>query len=162
MKTYSTTGTVTSTSRAVLSVLVLTGSGEVALDLDGSRIGNVSGWCVSLDRQPRFSTTGANAEVDGRIVSKGLARAAPLAGLTRTVPWRVEVILGGRRLSLPHIIVGGVRAGERLSCTSLDLCWDGLGFGTWVIGTANRNNRAGVVLCVNIACALHAEAGRKC
>jgi hypothetical protein len=162
VKTYSTTGTVTSTSRAVLSVLVLAGSGEVALDLDGSRIGNVSRWCVSLDRQPRCSTTGANAEVDGRIVAKGLARAAPLAGLTGTVPRRVEVVLGGRRLALPHVIVCCVGAGERLSCASLDLCWDGLGLGTWVVGTADSNDRAGVVLCVNIACAFHAEAGRKC
>ena len=162
METYSTARAVTSASRAKLSIDVLAGTREVTLDLNGTGIDSVGRWCVSLDRQPRRSATGTNAEVDGRIVAKGLARTAPLAGLTGTVSRRVEVVLGGRRLALPHVIVGRVRAGERLGTTGLDLCGDGLGFGTRVIGSADGNDGTGVVLCVNIACSGHAEAGRKC
>lgn len=67
------------TGTAVLTVRVLAGSGQVALQLDGALVLRVRGGRVLEDGQPGDAALGAHAEVDGRIVANVPARVSPLA-----------------------------------------------------------------------------------
>ena len=158
-RTYSATRAIAPTGGAILAILVLAGSRQVALDLHGTGVDSICRGGVRLDRQPGGSSASADAEVDGRVVTQGAAGAAPLAGLAGGVPGRVEVVLGGCRLAFPHVVFGSVRAGEGLGGAGFNFGGDGFGFGAWVVGSADGDDGAGVVLRVDVARAGHAEAG---
>lgn len=158
-KTHSAPRAVTPTRRAILAILVLARARQIPLDLNRTGIHRIRRRAVGLNRQPRRPSTRPNSEIDGRVVPQRLPRAAPLAGIARAVPGRVEVVLRGCGFTLPHVVVARVGAGERLGGACLNFCGDGLGLGAGIVGPADGHDGPGVVLRVDVAGAGHAEGG---
>ena len=112
-----------------LAVLILASTTQITLEFNVEVELLVGSWRVLHDREPGDSVCLTNAQVDRRIVAPWLAGGTPLATILDRNTGRVDIVLGSGGLSLPHIVLAGIRASERLGGSGLRVESNSFGFG---------------------------------
>jgi len=172
--TYSAANCISSISVVVcaLVVLALATAEIVTDDLDVEIERRIACGMVRNDREPTYAVYGTDTEVDRSLVTLVCTR-SPSASILDRDTRRVDIVLSRGQFTLMHVVGVFVRAGQRARAASRSVHRDRLRFGTLekssisccdvkicryeltrIIGTANGNVRAKLILDVDIASTL--------
>lgn len=114
VKTYCAPRRAASCGAAILPIRVFARAGDISLNLHTALERGTGGRLIGKHRDICDAPFGTNTKVHRSVVAQRRAWSAPLASLRSAISNWVEVVLSRRRLSLPLIVRGSIRHGQRL------------------------------------------------